>query len=194
MMYAVHKQQARFISSSIPCHLWVLFDDDDGLLERQRLIQLVAAGDKRSSRPSYMRRSRFSVNVPWFTTTQLFRVVFKLSSFISDKRTSSCTANQFQLSWVAHLTWPTATIHGNKRNTYVSCPCAPYEGTRASRGIDPLTNLGTIWRWLVKLHPPASLRLGKEPCVATTGWAGRRVGLEKGKNSWICRESKHNYS
>ena len=88
------------------------------------------------------------------------------------QRTSSCTGNQSQLSWVPNLTWPTATIHKNKWKTYVSCPCAPYEGTWARRGIAPLINLGTIGRWLVKLHSPASLPLGKQPlhCYYRLGW------------------------
>jgi len=188
MMYAVHKQQARFISSSIPCHLSVLFEDVNVAYSQWlratsgRLAQAIWGAHVSALMCHDSRRRNFSA------------LFLSYRASLVTQRTSSCTANQFQLSWVPHLTWPTATIHGNKRNTYVSCPCAPYEGTLASRGIDQLTNLGTIWRWLVKLHPPASLPLGKEPCVATTGWAGRRVGLEKGKNSWICRESKHNYS
>jgi hypothetical protein len=145
---AVHKQQARFISSRSPCHLGVLFGDIDGLLERQRCIQLVAAGDTRSSRPSYtyLRRSRFNVMCHDSQRCKFSALFFfNYRASLVTQRTSSCTANQFQLSWVPKLTWPTATIHGNKRNTYVSCPCAPYESTWARGSIDALIKLGTIW-------------------------------------------------
>jgi hypothetical protein len=147
MMYAVHKQQARFICSRSPCHLGVLFEDADGLLERQRCIQLVAAGDTRSSRPSYRRRSLFSVKCHdsrWRKFSALF--FFNYRASLVTQQTSSCTATQFELFWVPNLTWPTATIHGNKRNTYVSCPCASYVGTWTRRSIALLINLGTIWR------------------------------------------------
>jgi hypothetical protein len=78
-------------------------------------------------------------------------------------------------------TWPGLLLQCmGIRNTYVSCPCAPYEGTWASRGIAPLIKLDTIWRWLVKLHHPASLPVGRALlCYYRLGWPQSRS--RKGK-------------
>jgi hypothetical protein len=178
----VHKQQARFISPRSPCHLGVLFEDDDRLLERQRRIQLVAAGDMRSSRPSYMRRSRFSVMCHDSRDATFPRCFLNYRASLVIQRTSCCNTSQFQLSWVPSLTWPTATIHEQKRNTYVICPCSPCEGTCASRGIVPLINLARHYKEVaVKPRPPASLPLCKRAlrCYYRLGWPQNRS--RKGK-------------